>query len=404
MTAAPLVIYDAACRALAEARSVDEVKGIRDKAVAMAAYARQAKNRDLEADAVEIRMRATRRLDQLRLAQKETVGLATGGEHGGRGRIDGLRKNPSNARPTLASQGIDKNLAQQARVLGKLSDERFEQAVSDARGAVTRAVKTVVGSLETEARREHTRSGVPLPDGLDYRIGDARVVLADIPDNSIPLILTDPPYTSEADPLYEWLAEFSGRKLIPGGSVMIFTGHTRIGRDITTFEQRGLKLWWHLVVLHQGASRRLPGVFMICEHKPVLLFVKGSRRRDQSIMPDVLRPAARDKSQHPWGQGDGGVRPVIEHLTRPGELIVDPFAGTGMWGKIATQMGRNWIGADIVEGGTDKVLADEMSSKHVAGGEDTVAPAFSPEHQDKVADDGLDIPDYLRRTPPKASS
>ena len=64
------------------------MKNIRDKAVAVAAYARQAKNRELEADAIEIRMRATRRVDQLRQAQKETVGLNTVAKKGG------LTKNP----------------------------------------------------------------------------------------------------------------------------------------------------------------------------------------------------------------------------------------------------------------------------------------------------------------------
>jgi N6-adenosine-specific RNA methylase IME4 len=153
-----LLRYDAACKALAEAKAIDEVKNVRDVAVAMAHYARQAKNRDLEADAVEIRMRATRRLDQLRQAQKDSVGLATGGEHGGRTRIDGVRNTPSIVRPTLAQQGIDKNLAKHARALGALSPERFEQAVADARSATTRAFRNVVNAAVIEQEREQYRA------------------------------------------------------------------------------------------------------------------------------------------------------------------------------------------------------------------------------------------------------
>ena len=97
-----LIKYDAACRALADAKSVDEAKQIRDIAIAMKAYARQANNRDLEADAIEIRMRATRRLDQMRQAQKETIGLNQG--------IRWVGEKPTeDDRPTLAAKALTKN-------------------------------------------------------------------------------------------------------------------------------------------------------------------------------------------------------------------------------------------------------------------------------------------------------
>ena len=75
-----LPAYERRLAALAACRTTDEAREIRDRATAMRAYARQAKDRTLEADAFEIRTRAERRLGELLLAQKATVGFARGGQ------------------------------------------------------------------------------------------------------------------------------------------------------------------------------------------------------------------------------------------------------------------------------------------------------------------------------------
>jgi N6-adenosine-specific RNA methylase IME4 len=160
---------------------------IRDVAAQLAAAARVANNHQAEADAVAIRMRATRRLGQLIQAQKESVGLATGGEHGGRPRIDGSRKDPSIQRPTLAMQGIGKHLAHQARVLARPSDEVFENTVADVHDKVARAVRNAVREAEILQEREaytaRTDQGGAVDDlralaASGYR---AATILADVP-------------------------------------------------------------------------------------------------------------------------------------------------------------------------------------------------------------------------------
>jgi hypothetical protein len=56
-----LVRYDAMCRAIDAAYEVDEAKAIRDQAIALEVYARQASNTEAERKASKIRLRAERK-------------------------------------------------------------------------------------------------------------------------------------------------------------------------------------------------------------------------------------------------------------------------------------------------------------------------------------------------------
>lgn len=43
------------------------------------------------------------------------------------------------------------------------------------------------------------------------------------------------------------------------------------------------------------------------------------------------------------------LQPLIETFTKPGDLILDPFAGSGSTCVAADQCGRRWIGIELLE-------------------------------------------------------
>jgi hypothetical protein len=128
--ASSLINYEAARRALAEAVRVDEVKAIHDQAAAMQAYAKIAKDKDM--NAAELRLRAERNIGEMMKAQAETVGKAKGAK--GIGTSAGYEKTRTADTPvTLAEAGIDKNLAHRSRRAAKLSAKGFEREVAEMR-------------------------------------------------------------------------------------------------------------------------------------------------------------------------------------------------------------------------------------------------------------------------------
>lgn len=101
----------------------------RDKAEAMAAYARQAKDSDLIQYATEIKVRAERRCGEL---------LATTVQHGG----DRKTESRSNA-PTLIDMGLTRDESSRYQQLAAMPAEHFETAVATAKALQRAPLRTM---------------------------------------------------------------------------------------------------------------------------------------------------------------------------------------------------------------------------------------------------------------------
>jgi hypothetical protein len=239
--------------------------------------------------------------------------------------------------------------------------------------AVLRAAKVIKKSAieENRTRREVARQNiVPLPDGMDYRVGACWEVMNDIAVDSGALGVVEPPWKLEAEPLFHWSATYMARVIMPGGSILVFPGnlHGSLLRRAKIFEAQGLQFQSVLTMLFTD-ELPVPGAFVRACSRPVLWFTKGRRRTRQIVstvaksplldcvevdgIPFLIKSRKPDKKLLKWQQGE--IWQWVEPLTDPGDFVVDPFAGTGKWGEDIAAMGSRWIGCDIARGGSEEI-------------------------------------------------
>lgn len=117
-----LVRYDAMVHAIAECHRVDEVKDIRDKAMAMQVYAKQAMNVEAERKATEIRLRAERRAGELIAKLERGAGPGRGKKVSGNG---------TSLSAALGEAGVSRQKAQRWQELANVPKKQFEDALRD---------------------------------------------------------------------------------------------------------------------------------------------------------------------------------------------------------------------------------------------------------------------------------
>lgn len=148
-----LILYDSARDALQECKFTDEVKDWADRAAATQAYARMAKDKSLEVDAAEIRIRAERRLGEMLAEQKASGNMASGHRFAG----GSVAVPPA---PTLAEAGIDKKLSARAQKIAAVPKAEFEAEVEEWRGRVSAEGERVTARLESSGEK-HQRDSEP---------------------------------------------------------------------------------------------------------------------------------------------------------------------------------------------------------------------------------------------------
>ena len=169
-----LVRYDAARNALQQAVEIDEVKDIRDKAEAMAAYARQAKDTEMIQWVTEIKVRAERRAGQMLADMPKSEG--TKGQLHGKYSGGHIVVPPEESTKTLSEMGITKNESSRWQKLAAVDEDKFEKAVTAAKevaGEVTTAAMLRIARADKDAHpveRTGTKSKPEQnqPENTDY--------------------------------------------------------------------------------------------------------------------------------------------------------------------------------------------------------------------------------------------
>lgn len=202
--------------------------------------------------------------------------------------------------------------------------------------------------------------------------GDARELSAQIPDESIDLIFTDPPYLRECQPLYGWLAQEAVRVLKPGGFLLTYAASLfkygimiDMGKYLNYFYDYVSLEYGHVSVLH---IRKVANM-----HKSILAFVKG-RGLPRKYVYSVWKSSIEDKRHHAWGQNLSTASYYINCFSSPGDTVWEPFAGGGTTCYACKQLERNFIAFEI-----DPQQAD-IARKRL----ETVQPLLMPEEAEQL--------------------
>jgi site-specific DNA-methyltransferase (adenine-specific) len=224
---------------------------------------------------------------------------------------------------------------------------------------------------------------------------DAISWLRDLPNESVDLIVTDPPYESlekhraigtttrlkhSKASSNNWFEIFPnarfGELFTECYRVLKKNRHFYLFCDQETMfvakpiaETSGFRFWKPLIWDKQKIGM---GYHYRCRYELVLFFEKGKRKLNDLSIPDVIQ-APRIHNGYPAEKPAAVSETLIRQSTEIDEIVIDPFMGSASVGLAALSLGRGFLGNDLCDEAVR--IAESRLSSHIAGNGNGTKPS-----------------------------
>jgi DNA modification methylase len=189
--------------------------------------------------------------------------------------------------------------------------------------------------------------------------GDCIDVMRAMPWASVDFILTDPPYLVNYrdrsgrrvtnDDNGAWLKPAFRqmyRVLRPDSLCVSFYGWNVVDTFMAAWREAGFEIVGHIVFRKQYASRTR---FLSYRHESAYLLAKGRPALPETPVSDVLDFPYSGNRLHPTQKPVQPLKTLIGAFTKPGEVVLDAFCGSGSTLVAAQELGRRFIGIELDE-------------------------------------------------------
>jgi DNA modification methylase len=225
--------------------------------------------------------------------------------------------------------------------------------------------------------------------------GNCIEVLSSLPENSVDLVFADPPYNlqlrndlyrpnlTKVDAVNSTWDKFSSfeeydtftRAWLSGcrhvlkdtGTIWVIGSYHNIFRVGAIMQDLGFWILNDIIWLKTNPMPNFRGVRFTNAHETLIWAQKKKgakytfKHRDMKALNDDLQmrsdwtiPLSTGKERiksngtkaHPTQKPEALLYRVIMSASRPGDVVLDPFFGSGTTGAVAKKLGRNWIGIE----------------------------------------------------------